>query len=43
MKNKTTMTRKQLEAILNRHAIDKGFWPEMKSLVFYLQFLKKAC
>jgi len=35
MKNKTTMTSKQLEAILKQHAIDKGYWPEMKALVFY--------
>ena len=35
MRNKTTMTSKQLEAILKQHAIDKGYWPEMKALVFY--------
>ena len=35
MKNKTTMTSKQLEAILKQHAIDRGFRGEMRNLVLY--------
>ena len=35
MKNKTSMNRKQLEAILKRHAIDRELWAAWKALVFY--------
>jgi len=35
MRNKTSMTRKQLEAILKQHAIDRELWPAWKALVFY--------
>jgi hypothetical protein len=35
MKKRTTMTRKQLGAILTQHAIDQSFRPEMYMLVMH--------